>query len=157
MLLYKDRRYVTWTVWAKGERYCLDCCVGCSRYMFPVTARLLARPVFRRMVSQQTVTQVKELIGEKPIFVASKTYCPYCRATLKTLFKELEIPESEAVVLQLDEMPDGPEIQEALFDINGQKTVPNIYIKGQHIGGNDDLQTLKKAGKLEGLLKEAIA
>ncbi|AQZ18923.1 GRX1 (YCL035C) and GRX2 (YDR513W) [Zygosaccharomyces parabailii] len=106
-----------------------------------------------RMVSQSTVQRVKELIGEKKVFVASKTYCPYCQATLKTLFEDLKFPQSKAVVLQLNTMSDGQEIQDALYEINGQKTVPNIYIDGKHIGGNSDLQELNSSGKLAKLLE----
>lgn len=109
------------------------------------------------MVSQATINHVKELIAEKDVFIASKTYCPYCRATLKTVFKDLNVPESKAVVLQLDEMDDGAEIQEALKEITGQSTVPNTFINGQHIGGNDNLQNLKNSGKLDSLLKDVLA
>ncbi len=111
----------------------------------------------QKMVSQATIDHVKELIGEKDVFIASKTYCPYCRATLKTIFKDLNVPESKAVVLQLDEMDDGADIQEALREITGQTTVPNTFINGQHIGGNDDLQALKRSGKLDVLLKDVLA
>ena len=104
-----------------------------------------------------TVDKVNAWIKEKPIFVASKTYCPYCQATLKTLFDDLNVPKSKSLVLQLNTMDDGAEIQEALFEINGQKSVPNIYIDGKHIGGNSDLQELKNAGKLDEVLKEALA
>lgn len=109
------------------------------------------------MVSQQTVNRVKELISSKEVFVASKTYCPYCKSALKTLFKDYEIPDEESLVLQLDEMDDGQDIQDALLEINGQRTVPNIYINGKHIGGNDDLQKLKKSGELDTLLEPIIA
>ena len=109
------------------------------------------------MVSQATIDHVKELIGEKDVFIASKTYCPYCRATLKTIFKDLNVPESKAVVLQLDEMDDGADIQEALREITGQTTVPNTFINGQHIGGNVDLQALKGCCKLDVLLKDVLA
>lgn len=108
------------------------------------------------MVSQSTVNKVKELIGEKDIFIASKTYCPYCQATLKTIFKDLDVPESKAVVLQLNQMDEGADIQDALFEINGQRTVPNIYIKGKHIGGNDDLQKLKRSGELDKILQPIL-
>ncbi|CCC68971.1 hypothetical protein NCAS_0B08870 [Naumovozyma castellii] len=108
------------------------------------------------MVSQETINHVKQLINEKEIFVASKTYCPYCHATIKTLFKELNVPKSKALVLQLNEMDDGAEIQQALFEINGQKTVPNIYINGKHVGGNDKLQDLKESGELEDLLEPIL-
>lgn len=52
---------------------------------------------------------------------------------------------------------DGSALQDALESINGQRTVPNIYIKQSHIGGNSDLQGLSKSGKLAALLKEAGA
>lgn len=109
------------------------------------------------MVSQDTVKKVKSLIGEKKVFVASKTYCPYCQATLKTLFDDLKFPKDKSIVLQLDTMDEGSDIQEALQEINGQRTVPNVYIDGKHIGGNSDLQELKASGKLEALLKDVLA
>ena len=50
---------------------------------------------------------------------------------------------------------DGAAIQKALKEINGQTSVPNIYIKKQHIGGNSDLQARK--GELKNLLTDAGA
>lgn len=46
-------------------------------------------------------------------------------------------------------------MQDALEGISGQRTVPNIYIKQKHVGGNSDLQ--KKKGDLPELLKDAGA
>jgi glutaredoxin 3 len=48
-------------------------------------------------------------------------------------------------------------MQDALEDISGQRTVPNVYIKQQHIGGNSDVQALDRKGALNPLLKEAGA
>ena len=39
--------------------------------------------------------------------------------------------------------------------MSGQRTVPNIYINGKHIGGCDNLTSLHKAGKLKPLLNDA--
>lgn len=50
---------------------------------------------------------------------------------------------------------DGSELQDALQEITGQRTVPNIFIAKQHIGGNSDLQA--KSADLPTLLKEAGA
>lgn len=121
-----------------------------------LSRRLLSKVSAKKMVSQETIGRVKELIAQKKVFVASKTYCPYCQATLKTLFDDLHVSKSKSLVLQLNTMDDGAEIQEALYELSGQKTVPNIYIDGKHIGGNSDLQELKNAGKLEQLLKDAL-
>lgn len=38
---------------------------------------------------------------------------------------------------------DGSDLQDALHEISGQRTVPNIYINKAHIGGNSDLQGKK--------------
>lgn len=50
---------------------------------------------------------------------------------------------------------DGQELQDALLEISGQSTVPNIYINKLHIGGNSDLQG--KKSELPKLLKAAGA
>ena len=36
---------------------------------------------------------------------------------------------------------------------NGAKTIPQIFIGEHHVGGNDELQTLEKNGKLDTLLR----
>ena len=50
---------------------------------------------------------------------------------------------------------DGEAIQSALEEITGQRTVPNVFINHEHIGGNSELQA--KKSQLAGLLKEAGA
>lgn len=113
--------------------------------------------VFGKMASPQTIQHVQGLIKNNKIFVASKTYCPYCQATLKLLFEDKKLTKDQVYVVQLDTIKEGSEIQEALAEISGQKTVPNVYISGEHIGGNSDLQALESSGKLDALLKKALA
>jgi len=36
---------------------------------------------------------------------------------------------------------------------NGGRTVPQIFIGGDHVGGSDDLHALERAGKLDSLLE----
>ena len=43
-------------------------------------------------------------------------------------------------------------MDEMIKKTNGMKTVPQIFIDGQHIGGNDKLQALENEGKLNSLL-----
>jgi len=50
---------------------------------------------------------------------------------------------------------DGAALQDALEEMTSQRSVPNIFIKQQHIGGNSDLQA--KKNQLPNLLKEAGA
>lgn len=48
---------------------------------------------------------------------------------------------------------DGAAIQDALQEITNQRSVPNIFISKQHIGGNSDLQALNKNALKEKLTK----
>jgi len=52
------------------------------------------------------------------------------------------------VGVMLDKREDGDAIQAYLQTKTGQRTVPNVFIKQEHIGGNDDLQAFNKAGEL---------
>ena len=42
--------------------------------------------------------------------------------------------------------------EEMLKKSNGSKTVPQIFVGDQHVGGNTELQALEKEGKLDALL-----
>jgi glutaredoxin len=56
-------------------------------------------------------------------------------------------------VHELDKMgDDGPALQMALLKMTGQKSVPNVFVKKQHIGGNDKTQEAAKDGKLQEML-----
>jgi glutaredoxin 3 len=84
------------------------------------------------------------------VVVFSKSYCPYCTST-KTLFSGMKV---NAKVIELDKMDNGSEIQSALLDITGQRTVPNVFIKGKHLGGNDVTQAAAKSGKLKEMMAQ---
>jgi len=63
-----------------------------------------------------------------------------------------EFPATNAKVYELDQMKDGSDIQNALAEITGQRTVPNVWVKGKCIGGNDDIHALLRSGKLKEIL-----
>ncbi|KAJ9562499.1 hypothetical protein OSB04_007659 [Centaurea solstitialis] len=52
---------------------------------------------------------------------------------------------------------DGSELQSALNDWVKQRTVPNVFIGGKHVGGCDSTIALHQAGKLVPMLTEAGA
>jgi len=83
------------------------------------------------------------------VVVFSKSTCPFCRKT-KTLLEDLKIPFT---VYELNDMDNGADIQDSLKDLTGQRTVPSVFVKGNHVGGNDDLQAAAKDGKLQAMLE----
>lgn len=79
---------------------------------------------------------LRSLIKSKA-FVASKSYCPYCKSAIEYLKKN----NIEPKVIQLDQMINGTKLQSGLEKItDGHKTVPYVFIGGKFIGGNDSLQ-----------------
>jgi glutaredoxin 3 len=108
-----------------------------------------------KMANQQLRSKIEATIKEFPVVVYSKTHCPYCQRT-KALLTSLDVKGLK--VIELDTLGDeGKQIQDELYEITSQRTVPNIFIGGKHIGGNSDIQKLETTGKLRDLLKEAGA
>mmetsp|Transcript_3996 Transcript_3996/g.5262 ORF Transcript_3996/g.5262 Transcript_3996/m.5262 type:complete len:100 (+) Transcript_3996:118-417(+) len=95
---------------------------------------------------------VQEAI-QKPCVVFSKSYCPYCVNAKNALQQAGAVME----VYELDQMSNGSEIQNALAEMTGRRTVPNVFINGNTIGGGDDTVALQSSGQLRGLLEEAGA
>jgi glutaredoxin 3 len=93
--------------------------------------------------------RIKELILGGTVVLFSKSYCPYC-TKVKKLFCKLGVVDE--VSIELDEDVDGPAMQAALLEVTGQRTVPCVFVGGQHVGGNDDAQAAAKSGKLQKML-----
>merc|ERR1712071_105439 len=102
---------------------------------------------------KMALPKAKEIVSSNPIAVFSKTFCPYC-TSVKQLFTQLGV---NFKAVELDTESDGSEIQAALHEWTGQKTVPNVFIGGKHIGVCDTTTALHKEGKLVPLLTEAGA
>ena len=96
----------------------------------------------------QQVETVKSTVAASKVVVYSKTTCPYC-SEVKALFARLNVP---ATVIELNQTPDGAEMQAALSDLVGRRTVPQVFVGGAHVGGCDDTMAAHAAGKLAELL-----
>lgn len=72
-----------------------------------------------------------------------------------TRYKErlkVNIQPLDVSIIELDILPnpnDAVMIQNYLFDLTNQRTVPNIFIGSRHIGGNSDIQAMDQNGRLE--------
>ncbi len=79
--------------------------------------------------------------------IYSKAYCPYCDKA-KALFDQLGVAwEEKRIDLQ-------PEMREELLKrLPSARTMPQIFIHGQHVGGCDDLYALHQADTLSELLE----
>ena len=53
-------------------------------------------------------------------------------------------------------LENGPAIQDKLQELTGQRTVPNVFIHGKHIGGADNTMKLHEEGKLMELISPPL-
>jgi glutaredoxin 3 len=78
------------------------------------------------------------------IIVYTTKICPYC-IMAKRFLAQKGLPYTEINV-------DDVELREEIMAKTKRRTVPQIYIGKQHIGGFDDLYALERNKKLDDLL-----
>ncbi|MDP1997697.1 MAG: glutaredoxin 3 [Gallionella sp.] len=72
--------------------------------------------------------------------------CPYC-VRAEQLLQRKGVQEIEKIRVDLQ-----PELRVAMMEKTGRRTVPQIYIGGEYVGGYDELAVLDHAGGLAELL-----
>lgn len=80
------------------------------------------------------------------IVIYTADYCPYC-VRAKMLLDKKGASYTEINIEHDDTLRD------EMIAKSGRRTVPQIFIKGQHIGGCDDLYALESQKKLDALLQ----
>jgi glutaredoxin 3 len=83
----------------------------------------------------------------KKVLIYTMHHCPYCLSA-KELFKKKKITFEEKLVAEDDDAT-----WERLEKETGYKTMPQIFIGDQFIGGFSELSGLDREGKLDSLLK----
>lgn len=81
------------------------------------------------------------------IIMYATAVCPYC-VRAEALLKRKGATDIEKIYV--DREPARREEMEAR--VPGARTVPQIFINGQHVGGCDDIHELDRQGKLDPLL-----
>ncbi|GFQ79385.1 glutaredoxin-2, mitochondrial [Trichonephila clavata] len=87
---------------------------------------------------------INDLITKNCVVIFSKTQCIYCRK-VKKLLTESSVP---FLSIELDKREDGTNLQNALNEITGARTVPRVFINEECIGGASDVEKLQKENKL---------
>lgn len=80
------------------------------------------------------------------VVIYTTSMCPYCYRA-KALLAQKGVSFTE-----IDVGMDPARREEMIKRADGRRTVPQIFINDQHIGGSDDLHALDAKGKLDPLL-----
>jgi glutaredoxin 3 len=84
-------------------------------------------------------------MSQPPIVMYTTNWCPYCERARKLL-------KSKGATFQEIDVESTPDRRAEMISRSGRRTVPQIFIGEQHVGGSDDLAALEAAGKLDALL-----
>ncbi|KAH0895928.1 hypothetical protein HID58_045496 [Brassica napus] len=96
---------------------------------------------------------ITKMVLERPVVIYSKTSC--CMShTVKTLLCDFG---ANPAVHELDEIPRGREIEQALLRLGCSPAVPAIFIGGELVGGANEVMSLHLNGSLIPMLKQAGA
>ena len=97
-------------------------------------------------------TEIQKLIDENAVvlFMKGTPQAPLCgfSATVCHILSSKSVPFSGINVLS------SPELREAVKLFSDWPTIPQLYIKGEFIGGCDIVREMEASGELETLLKD---
>ncbi|XP_057485135.1 monothiol glutaredoxin-S2-like [Actinidia eriantha] len=97
--------------------------------------------------------RVTKMVSERPVVIFSKSTCCMCH-TIKTLLIEFG---ANPVVHELDEIPRGSEIEQALLNRGLNPVMPAVFISGELVGGANEVMSLHLRRSLIPMLKNAGA
>lgn len=76
------------------------------------------------------------------VVIYSTTFCPYCVRAKMLL-------QRKGVAFEEVDVSGDADARQALVARTRQRTVPQIFINDEHIGGCDELYALERAGTLD--------
>ena len=84
----------------------------------------------------------------KSVKIYTSPYCPFCVRAKRLL-------ERKGVAYEEIDVAGDDEARVVLAERTGRRTVPQIFIGDEHVGGSDDLHALEEQGKLDAMLRES--
>lgn len=93
---------------------------------------------------RKQTSRSKERVS-KEIVMYIKPTCPFCTAAAR-LF------ESKGEAWTEIDIAAEPERRDEMIERSGERTVPQIFIGEEHVGGFDDLDALEQEGALDRML-----
>ncbi|HEX4520074.1 MAG TPA: Grx4 family monothiol glutaredoxin [Gaiellaceae bacterium] len=106
------------------------------------------------MISKDVSQRIKDVIENEQVVLFMKgtpqfVMCGNSDRALRAL------REAGAPVTAVDVLPD-PSIRQELSEVSGWPTIPQIFVKGELVGGADITQELAESGELRTILEEKL-
>ncbi|XP_031634584.1 glutaredoxin-like [Contarinia nasturtii] len=90
---------------------------------------------------------VTKAIAQNRVVVFSKTNCPNCNTVKQQL--EYLVTKKGFKTIEMDQLANGKQIQDALELLTAIPTVPYVFVNGKFIAGETDLKDMHQSGQLQ--------
>lgn len=80
------------------------------------------------------------------IIVYANQSCPFCIRAQKLL-------NAKGLSYEWIDVTGSPDLWAQMEERSGRNTIPQVFVKGQHVGGFDDLYAADQSGRLDEMLK----
>jgi glutaredoxin 3 len=80
-----------------------------------------------------------------PVVIYTTRWCGYCRAAL-ALLRDRGVEHVDV------DVSGRPEVRRWMLQVTRQRTVPQVFVGGQSIGGYTELAMLERSGQLDRML-----
>ena len=84
------------------------------------------------------------------VIIYTKDYCGYSKMAKALL-------QAKGVAFTEIDVTEDSTLQSEMMERSGRRTVPQVFIHGEHVGGFDDLAALDATGELDQLLAHDAA
>ena len=98
--------------------------------------------------------QIKQVIDTEPVtvFIKGTPEAPACGNSMRAM---QALWQAGAPIVAVDVLPD-PRIREELTSLTEWPTIPQVFVKGELIGGADITEELHASGELKTKIDEAL-
>jgi monothiol glutaredoxin len=99
-----------------------------------------------------TKTRIDEIVGKNDVvlFMKGTALFPQCGFSSRAV----AILDHLGVGFETVDVLQDPEIRQGIKDYSDWPTVPQLYVKGEFVGGSDIMMEMYQAGELQQLLEE---
>jgi len=106
-------------------------------------------------MDESTRSRIETLIGSSPVFVFMKgtKLMPQCGFSNNVV----QILHSLGISFETFDVLSDMEIRQGIKEFSSWPTIPQVYVKGEFIGGSDILIEMYNAGELKEKLEIALA
>lgn len=105
-------------------------------------------------MDEQTRSRIQSILDENPVvlFMKGTKNFPQCgfSATVVEVLKRMDVDYKDVNILT------DPELRQGIKDFANWPTIPQLYLKGEFIGGCDIVRDMFTGGELQPLFEKAL-